>query len=476
LVSARFRSDLKLQSIRAREQFPIWTIAQVSPGSRPFSAIRNSTEDSRMHKRFWVLLSAIVLAIVAIVLVWHSHRRSTVVEAAPGPPAAQVAMVQRGNIAQVLTLAGQFQPYQVVDVHPKVSGFIRHIYVDIGDRVHQGETLAVLEVPELQAQLSGTVSEVARSKDEIERAQHVVKAAESKYAALHSDYQRLLQTSQAQPGLVAQQELDDAQAKDLSGEADVDAAKAALDAAQKGMEVSRADNQRVGAIAGYTNVVAPLDGVVIWRYADTGALIQSGIGSNSQDLPIVKVAQSGVMRLRLPIPENYVRYVHPGDQAQVRVDALGRSFRGDVVRFTRELNFETRTMETEVDVPNKDLSIDSGMYANVLMQLNHVDNVMTAPVSAVVLNGNQHEVYVLDSDNRVHVRIVQIGIQGNQLVEIQSGLAQGDRVILAAQSKYGEGEKVRPVVTNTSASETATQSGGTIDMNAEANSGNDGVE
>jgi RND family efflux transporter MFP subunit len=376
----------------------------------------------------------------------------------------------------VLTLAGQFQPYQVVDVHPKVSGFIRHIYVDIGDRVHQGETLAVLEVPELQAQLAGTVSEVARSKDEIERAQHEVKAAESKYAALHSDYQRLLQTSQAQPGLVAQQELDDAQAKDLSGQADVDAAKAALDAAQKGMEVSRADNQRVSAIAGYTNVVAPLDGVVIWRYADTGALIQSGIGSNNQDLPIVKVAQSGVMRLRLPIPENYVRYVHLGDQAQVRVDALGRSFTGDVVRFTRELNFETRTMETEVDVPNKDLSIDSGMYANVLMRLNHVDNVVTVPVSAVILHGNEHQVYVLDNDNHVHVRTVQVGIQGNQLVEIQSGLAPGDRAIAAAQSKYVDGEKVSPVMVNTPASETATQSGGVIDMNADAGSGSDGRE
>jgi RND family efflux transporter MFP subunit len=427
-----------------------------------------------MRKRLWVLLAAAAVAIVATILVWLGHRRSNFVEAAPGPPAAQVAVVQRGNIAQVLTLAGQFQPYQVVDVHPKVSGFIRHIYVDIGDRVHHGETLAVLEVPELQAQLSGTVSEVARSKDEIERAQHEVKAAESKYAALHSDYQRLLQTSQAQPGLVAQQELDDAQAKDLSGEADVDASKAALDAAQKGMEVSRADNQRVSAIAGYTNVVAPLDGVVIWRYADTGALIQSGIGSNNQDLPIVKVAQSGVMRLRLPIPESYVRYVHMGDQAQVRVDALGRSFTGDVVRFTRELNFETRTMETEVDVPNKDLSIDSGMYANVLMRLIHVDNVMTAPVSAVVLHGNQHEVYVLDSDNQVHIRTVQVGIQGNQLVEIQSGLAPGDRVVLAAQSKYAEDEKVSPVVANTPASETATQSGGTIDMKADAVSGNDG--
>ena len=429
-----------------------------------------------MRKRLWVLLCAAAVAIVAIVLIWHGHRHGSVVEAAPGPPAAQVATVQRGNIAQVLTLAGQFQPYQVVDVHPKVSGFIRHIYVDIGDRVHQGETVAVLEVPELQAQLSGTVSEVARSKDEIERAQHEVKAAESKYAALHSDYGRLLQTSQAQPGLVAQQELDDAQAKDLSGEADVDAAKAALDAAQKGMEVSRADNQRVSAIAGYTNVVSPLDGVVIWRYADTGALIQSGIGSNSQDLPIVKVAQSGVMRLRLPMPENYVRYVHMGDQAQVRVDALGRSFTGDVVRFTRDLNFETRTMETEVDVPNQDLSIDAGMYANVLMRLNHVDNVVTAPVSAVILRGNKHAVYVLDSDNRVHVRPVQIGVQGNQLVEIESGLQPGDRVVLAAQAKYAEGEKVTPVVTNTPASETATQSGGVIDMNADANSGNDGSE
>jgi hypothetical protein len=165
--------------------------------------------------------------------------------------------------------------------------------------------------------------------------------------------------------------------------------------------------------------------------------------------------------------------VHAGDQAQVRVDALGRSFTGDVVRFTRELNSETRTMETEVDVPNKDLSIDSGMYANVLMRLNHADNVTTAPVSAVMLHGNEHEAYVVDSDNRVRIRTVQVGIEGNQLMEIRSGLNPGDRVIMAAQSKYAEGEKVTPVVTNTPASETATQSGGTIDMNAESNGGSD---
>jgi RND family efflux transporter MFP subunit len=422
-----------------------------------------------------ILVAGLALPTTIAVVGCSSGGRSSKADAAENP-SAQVAVVQRGNIDQVLTLAGQFQPYQTVDVHPKVSGFIRHIYVDIGDRVHQGQTLAVLDVPELKAQLSGTVSEVARSGDEIVRAQHEVKRAESTHSAIHADYDRLLQTSQAQPGLVAQQELDDAQAKDLSSSAEVDAAKAALAGAQKGMEVSQSDNERVSAIENYTNVVAPLDGVIIWRYADTGALIQSGVSSNNQDLPIVKLAQSGVMRLRLPIPESYVRYVRIGDTVKVRVDALGRSFTGTIVRFTRELNFETRTMETEVDVANKDLTIDSGMYANALLRLNHADNVLTVPVGAIVLHGNQNQAYVVDSTGHLHIKNVQVGIRGNQLAEIQSGLSPGDRVILAAQAKYSEDEAVTPVVEKTPASDTAPQSGGMIDMNSETNSASEGPQ
>lgn len=429
-----------------------------------------------MRKRLWVMISAAVLAIAVVLLVLHVRHRTPTVEAALGAPAAQVAVAQRGEIVQVLTLAGQFQPYQVVDIHPKVSGFVRHIYVDIGDRVHKGETLAILEVPELQAQLAGTVSEVARSQDEITRAQHEVQGAESTYAALHSDYMRLLQTSQAQPGLVAQQELDDAQAKDLSSQADVDAAKAALDAAEKGLQVSRADNRRVSAIENYTTVVAPLDGVIIWRYADTGALIQPGINSNDQDLPIVRLAQSGIMRLRLPVPEAYVRYVHTGDPVKVRVDALGRSFDGTIVRFTRNLNFETRTMETEVDVANPTLAIDSGMYANALMRLDHAENVVTIPVGAVVIHGSQRQVLVVDGTSHVRIRDIQLGIQGNQLVAVGSGLEPGDRVIIGGQGKYSEGEAVTPVVEKTPSSETAPQSGGMIDINGDTNSANNGGE
>ena len=386
-------------------------------------------------------------------------------------PSAKVATAQRGDISHVLTLAGQFQPYQVVDVHPKVSGYMSRINVDIGDVVHQGQTLAILEVPELKAELQQTEFQLQQSKEEIAQAQHQINRAEAEHAALHAASERLKQASAGRPGLIAQQELDDAQAKDLSSEAQVDAAKSAMAAAQEHANAARSDNQRIAALENYTNVTAPLDGVVIWRYADTGALIQGGTNSNDQALPIVRLSQSNLLRLRIPVPEDDVKYVQAGDQLQVRVDAIGRSFTGKIVRFTREVNFETRTMETEVDVENKDLSIAPGMYANTLLQLGHVTNVVTIPVEALVLNGQQETVYVLDDSNRIHTRSVAVGLQGSKLAEITSGLNPGDRVVIGGQDKYQEDEEVSPLLTASAASETVQETGGMIDMKAETSDG-----
>jgi len=384
-------------------------------------------------------------------------------------PSARVATAQRGSLAHTLSLAGQFQPYQVVDVHPKVTGFMEKINVDIGDRVHKGQALALLEIPELNAQLKGTGFEMQRSKDELLRAEHEIKRAEATHAALHADYQRLLEASKEQPGLVAQQELDDAQSKDLSAESQVDAAKAAAGAAQEHTQVANAENDRVQALKNYTYVTAPLDGVVIWRYADTGALIQ-------QDIPIVRLSQSGLLRLRMPIPEKDVRFVHAGDPMEVRVDAIGRSFTGKIVRFTREVNFETRTMETELDVENQDLSISPGMYANTQMQLAHADNVVTIPVEALVLKGNQETVYALDADNRVHIRSVDIGLRGSKLAEVKSGVEPGDRVIIGGQETYTEGERVSAIPTPEPVSEAVHESGGVIDLKEEQEEINGGAK
>ena len=420
-----------------------------------------------MRKRTSLIVAAgitiPVLAGIVAYIVMNQQPNAHAAEA----PSAKVAVAARGDIAHTLSLAGQFQPYQVVDVHPKVTGFMVKINVDIGDKVRKGQTLAVLEVPELNAQLKGTVFEVQRAKDDLLRTQHEIKRAEAVHSALHADYERLLETSKAQPGLIAQQELDDVESKDLSSESQVDAAKAAAAAAEQHTEVAHSDNDRVQALKNYTNVVAPLDGVIVWRYADTGALIQSGTNSNEQDIPIVRLSQSSLLRLRMPIPENDVQFVHLGDPMQVRVDAIGRSFTGKIVRFTRDVNFETRTMETEIDVDNQDLSISPGMYANTQMQLARASNVTTIPVEALVLKENREEVYSLDAGNRVRIRNVEVGLRGSKLAEIKNGLEPGDRVILGGQENYTEGEQVSPISTPTPSSDVLRESGGVIDMKAE---------
>lgn len=400
-----------------------------------------------MQKRSSLFIAAVVVAVLVILALWLSHRGR------PGPadvdaqtiPTASVAPVMRGSISHTLTLAGEFQPYQVVDVHAKVSGYIKNIYVDIGDRVHAGETLAVLEVPELNAQLQGTIAEYARSKDEITRAQHNVARAESEYQAVHADYIRLKQAAAAQPGLIAQQELDDAQSKDLASGAQVDAAKAALAAAENQSAYAKADDQRVHDLEAYTNVTAPLNGVIIWRYADTGALIQAGTSSDVQSLPIVKLSQSDLLRLRLPVPEEDVRFVHVGEPVEVNVGALNRTFSGKVVRFTRDVSTQTRTMQTEIDVPNPNLTLMPGMYAYATLQLEHRNDVLTIPVTAVIQNGNQATVLAVDAQGRVESRPVKLGIQSASRVEVVSGLDQGDLVITGGQSNYEQGEKVRPI-------------------------------
>jgi RND family efflux transporter MFP subunit len=363
---------------------------------------------------------------------------------AAAPAGASVARVTRGDLASTLTVAGQFQPYQEVDLHAKVSGYIRRINVDIGDRVRMGQVIATLEVPELNAQLAGAQAEVRHSQSEIDRAKSQVAGAESSHAALHDAYMRLAQAARQRPGLIAQQELDDALAKDQNSEASIDVAKAALEATEEQLSVSSADRQRVQALSDYSVVTAPFSGVVTKRYADTGSLIQAGTASNTQAMPVVQLAQSDVLRLRMPVPEADVPYIQNGGTVKVTVQSTGESFTGKIVRFARALDPSTRTMVTEVDVANPTLKLSPGMYAESVLSLQQRNNVLIVPIQAVVQGDSQSYVLVLDKDNHVQKRTVTLGVQGANRVEITSGLADGELVIVSAQANYQPGQTVTP--------------------------------
>jgi RND family efflux transporter MFP subunit len=394
-----------------------------------------------MHRKHisWI---AALLCLVLVVLVLYLKDDG---KAAPAQSrTAAVVAVTRGNLASSLTVAGQFQPYQQVDLHAKVSGYIRAIKVDIGDRVHHGEVLATLEVPELQDQMNGAEADVRHSQSEIARAQSEVVSAESTYSAVHAEYMRLAEASKQKPGLIAEQELDDARSKDQEAAAQIGVAKASLDAMQQQLGVSRATSSRFQTLSRYEQIIAPFNGVVTKRYADTGSLIQAGQDSNTQALPVVQVAQSDLLRLRMPVPESDVPYIAIGGEVQVKVNATGRTFSGRIIRFSRALDTNTRTMLTEVDVPNPDLSLNPGMYAETTIQLQQKNDALTLPAQAIVQNGEQAYVLVVNTSNHVEKRSVTVGIQTSNRMEITSGVQAGENVIASGQATYQPGDLVSP--------------------------------
>jgi len=381
-------------------------------------------------------------ALLLFYLLHNHHQQEAASDSPAEPPSVAVATAHAGFIANQLTVAGVFQAYQEIDVHGKVSGYIRRIYVDIGDRVHKGQTLAVLEVPELQAEVAGAQAGITQTQQNIVRLQNEVSMQQASFAAVHANYTRLKQASDQQPGLVAAQELDDALAKDLSAASQIEAAKSAVAAAQGQLGVSRADNLRVSSMEQYATITAPYNGVVTMRYADTGALIPAGTAEGLNQA-VVRLAQSDVLRLRMPVPERDVPLVHIGSQVTVHVQATGQQFPGTVVRYTRDVSNATRTMLTEVDVNNPDLTLTPGMYADVTFNLEQKDNALIIPASAII-QGDEPSVMLVDSHNRVRKQSVVLGISGANSQQITAGLQPGEKVIIGGQSELQPGEQVTP--------------------------------
>jgi len=404
-----------------------------------------------MHKRSLILVGTSSLALLVVLLLRGKNAHADKGEEVSLRPAA-VALVKRSPITNSLTLSGAFRPYQEVDVHAKVAGYIRNIFVDVGDHVKAGQVLAILEVPELSAQVMGAEADIRRSQDSIQRAKSEIERARSTHSAYHFAYSRLQQASEARPGLIAEQELDDAEAKDKESEAQITSAQAALAEAQSELSIAQANRDRLAALEAYSHITAPFTGVVTKRYADTGALIQAGTASDTQSMPVVQLAEWSRLRLVVPVPESAVPGLHLGGLVQVHVSALNRNFEGRVARFADALNDETRTMHTEIDVENPDGTLVEGMYAEATLVLDHKENALTVPIQAVEQNGSTASVLTVDSHDRVQEQEVKLGAESSDRVEVLAGLQVNDRVIVGSRSEFRPGDEVQPKIVRESAS------------------------
>lgn len=361
-------------------------------------------------------------------------------------PIVAVALVKRTDLTRDLALAAEFRPYQEIDVHAKVAGFVKAIYVDVGDRVKANQLLATLEIPELRDEVHQAEAAVKQSEEEIKRAQGDLERAESAHEVAHLAYQRLAQVMQTQPNLVAQQEIDDSQGRDRQAEAQAAASKAALAAARQQLEVSKANQERIRTLFAYSRITAPFAGTITKRYADTGSMIQAGTSSQTQAMPLVTLSQNDLLRLVIPVPESIVSDIHLGGPVQVRVPALGKVFQGRVARFADQVDTATRTMHTEVNVPNPRLELVPGMYASASLALDRKHDALAVPVQAVNHSEDQATVFVVDAGNKIEERAVKLGMETPSEVEILSGLNESDRVVVGNRSQLQKGEVVRPKV------------------------------
>lgn len=397
-----------------------------------------------------IFIAAAALAALALaVWFWNSRTSSDASEEDPHPgkvgaPTVAVARVQRGDLGDTLTLAGAFKPFQDVEVHAKVAGYIRKIYVDVGSRVKEGQILAVLEVPELAAQLTGAQASVRAAEEQIRRAQGDVQRAQSSHSALHLAYTRLKQAADSQAGLVAQQEVDDSEAKDLESGGQVASAEAEMSAAKQQLEVAQANVKQVSAMSDYTRIVAPFAGVVTIRSADTGTLVAAGTSESTQAIPVVRLAQTSVLRLVLPIPESIAAGIRTGQVMNVHVQALNKDFPGKVARFADALNEQTRTMETEIDLDNRNNEVLPGMYAEVAIPINQQHGALTVPLEAVFHADGGAEVLLVNAQNIVEVRHVTVGYQGGTRVVLLSGVQEGERVFVGNRADVNPGQTVVP--------------------------------
>jgi len=370
--------------------------------------------------------------VFATVVLWAEIPRgskvdnSSVIGEGSGSETVPVAKASREDLTKDISLYAEFRPYQEIMVHAKVSGYVQSIRVDIGDHVQAGESLATLEVPELNDDVNRASAALAKSREKVKR-------AEADYRDAHLAYQRLLEVAKAHPTLVAQQDLDAARDKDAAMEG-------TLGSSRQNVQVLQAELGRMQTMVDYATVTAPFSGIITKRFADTGALIQAGTASDTQAMPLVELAEDSLLRLDFPVPESVVPEIHRGVPVEVTVDALHETFPGKITRYSGRVDVSTRKMRTEVEVPNPDGRLTPGMYATVRLVLEQSKNALTVPLQAVT-SGQKPTVVVLNGDQRLEQREVALGLETANKVEIRSGLADNELVLVGNRAGIQLGQK-----------------------------------
>ncbi len=375
-----------------------------------------------------IAASVVIAALVGAGVVPRLHRRATLASeqaaAASAVPLVQVVQAHRATTSEPVVLPGTVQPLQETAIYARANGYVRKWNVDIGADVKKGQVLATLDLPDIdeelrQAQASARQAQagIAQSKSQLGFA----RATNDRFTAL------------VPSGVVSQQQTD-------QYSAEFDVRRANLEAAQAASGSADANVRRLEDLRAFGTIVAPFDGVVTMRSAEVGQLVVSGTG---QGQPLFKVAEVDVVRVFVSVPQLYANGIQPGMIAPTSIrEAAGRVFAGKVGRTSKELDTATRALLVEVDIPNPDRALVSGMYAKVSFDVKRQDAPVFIPATAALIDANGTRV-ALVRDGAVRWKSVQIEADLGDKLAIATGLAEGEALARTPSERLAEGQHVQ---------------------------------
>jgi membrane fusion protein, multidrug efflux system len=370
------------------------------------------------------ICSALLLALALTAC--DSRPASQPKEAAPQAQNVTVASVESAQVRSTVPLPAQIAPWEIVDVYPKVTGFIESIRVDRGSKVRAGEVIAHLSAPELVAQRS-------QAEAALQAAQAQLTAAQAKLASDQGTYQHLA-TAAKTPGVVAQNDV-------AIAEQTAAADRAHVEAASNNVQSARDALRAVSVLQGYLDVRAPFDGVVTQRNLHPGALVgPSSGGAGAQ--AIVQVENLNRLRLVVPVPEIYAGNIKEGAKVPFGIPEYpGQKFTAPVARISHNVSQSTRTMAVELDVPNQDAKITPGSFATVEWPVQRAYATMSVPASAITTD-LQRTFVIRVRGGKTEWVDVKTGLSANGKTEVFGDLQPGDKVVINATDAVRPGTAV----------------------------------
>lgn len=326
--------------------------------------------------------------------------------------------------ARALVLPGSIQPSAATVLYPRANGYVQSFEVDIGDRVSEGQLLAVIETPELDQQLDQARAQLAAAQ-----AAQVQARATSDYSRTTLERYKRLRPA----GVASQQEVDQREA-----EAQVDHSNVA--AAEAAVEVQQAELRRLTRLKAFTRVTAPFAGLITERAIDRGSLVTAGNAS-----PLFRLIVPDPVRVMVQVPQDVAPSVRAGVPASIRVREFAeRRFEGKLVRAAFALDEQTRTMLTEVQVPNPKGELLTGMYSEVSIELPVPHRVYELPATALYNDASGLRLAVVDADNKVRFVPITIERDTGATVQIATGLRGDEKVVRIASALLKDGTQVEP--------------------------------